>query len=52
MGENLDAKPKQEEEVESSAEDPEASSGFYGADQLISYIFHFANTVELYQKKP
>ena len=47
VGEDSDAKPEWEEEVESSAEDPEASSGLCGAGQLISYIVHFANTVEL-----
>ena len=49
--EDSDAKPEQEEEVESSAEDPEASGGLCGADQLISYTIHFAYIVELYQKK-
>ena len=51
VGEDLDAKPEWEEEVESSAEDPEASSGLCGTDQLISYIVCFAKAVELYQKK-
>ena len=46
-GESLDAKPEWEEEVESSTEDLEASSGLCWADQLISYIVHFANAVEL-----
>ena len=50
MGEDLDAKPEWEE-VESSTQDPEVSSGLCGADQLISYIVCFANAVELYQKK-
>ena len=50
-GEDLDAKPEWEEEVKYSAEDPEASSGLCGADQLISYIVHFANVGDLYQKK-
>ena len=51
VGEDLDAKPEWEEEVESSTEDPEASSDLCGADQPIHYIVHFANAVELYQKK-
>ena len=46
-GEDSDAKPEWEEEVKSSAEDPEASSSLCGAHQLVSYIVHFANTVEL-----
>ena len=40
-----------EEENESSTEDPEASSGLCGADQPISYLVHFASSLELYQKK-
>ena len=45
-------KPEGEEEAESSEEeDPETWSGIGGADQPVSYIIHFVNTVELYQKK-
>ena len=43
---------EREEEAESSAgEDIETSSGIRGADQSVGYIVHFANAVELYQKK-
>ena len=42
---------KGEEEVESLVGDPENHSEIGGADQLISYNIHFANAVELYQKK-
>ena len=51
-GEDSDAKPEWEEKFEFSAEDSETSSGLCGADQPISFIVHFANAVELYQKKP
>ena len=51
VGGDSDAKPEWEEEVQSSAEDPKAFSGLGGTDQPISYIVHFANIVELYQKK-
>ena len=51
VGEDSNAKPEWEEEVESSAEGPYASSGLCGAYHPISYIVHFANTVGLYQKK-
>ena len=51
VGEDSDAKPEWEEEVESSLEEPEASSSLCGADQPISYIVCFANAVEQYQKK-
>ena len=51
VGGNSDVKPEQEEEFESSTEYPEASSGLCGADHLISYIVHFVNAVDLYQKK-
>ena len=51
VGEDSDAKPEWEEEAKSSTEDLEASCGLFGADQPISYIVHFANVVELYQKK-
>ena len=50
-GEDSDAKPEKEEKVGSYTEDPEASSGFCRADQLISYIVHFGNAVELYWMK-
>ena len=50
--ENLSVKPEGEEEAESSDEEnPETSSGIGGADQLVSYIIHFANEVKLYQRK-
>ena len=50
--EDSSVKPEGEEEAESSdGEDPETSSGIGGADQPIGYIIHFANAVELYQKK-
>ena len=50
--ENLNVKPEGEEEVKSSeGEDPETLSDIDGADQATSYIIHFANAVELYQKK-
>ena len=51
VGEDSDAKPELEREVESSVEQSEASGGLSGADQPISYIVCFANAVELYQKK-
>ena len=45
-------KPEGEEEAMSSAsEDAETSSGVGGADQSVRYIVHFANGVELYQRK-
>ena len=47
--ENSSVKPEGEEEAESSdGEDPETSSEIGGADQMASYIIHFANVVELY----
>ena len=50
--EDSSIKPEREEEAESSEEEnPETLSGIGGADQPISYIIHFANAVELYQKK-
>ena len=50
--EDLSVKPEGEEEAESlDEEDPETSSGIGEADQPVSYIIHFANVVELYQKK-
>ena len=43
---------KPEGKAESSAgEDIETSSRVGGADQSVGYIVHFANMVELYQKK-
>ena len=45
-------KPEGEEEAKSSAgEDTEISGGVGGADQSVKYIVHFANAVELYQRK-
>ena len=35
----------------SAGEDVETQSGVGGADQSVEYIIHFANAVELYQKK-
>ena len=50
--EDLGVKPEGEEEAESSAgEDVETSSGVGGADQSVGYIVHFANVVEMYQRK-
>ena len=50
--EDSGAKQEGKEEAESSAgEDTETSSGVRGADQSIGYIVHFANMIELYQKK-
>ena len=49
-----DSSVKSEGEDEAKSldwEDPEKSSGTDGADQLMSYIVHFANTVKLYQRK-
>ena len=43
-------RPEGEEEAESSEGDQETPSKIGGADQPISYIVHFANAVELYQK--
>ena len=44
-------KPEGEEEAESSeGEDSEISSWVDGTDQLISYIIHFANAVNLFQR--
>ena len=49
---DLSVKPEGEGEAESSeGEDQETPSEIRGADQLISYIIHFANAVKLYQKK-
>ena len=50
-GEHKDAKLDQEEEVGSFVEDPETFSDLCGANQPISYIVHYANAMELYQKK-
>ena len=50
--EDLSVKPEREEEAESSAEeDTETSNRVGGADQSVGYIVHFANAVELYQRK-
>ena len=50
--EDLGAKAEEEEEAESLAgEDAGTSSGVVGADKSIGYIVHFANAVELYQRK-
>ena len=50
--EDWSVKPEGEEEAESSdEEDPETLSGIGGADQPIGHIIHFANVVELYQRK-
>ena len=49
---DLSVKPEEEEEAESSEEeDPDTLSGIGGADQPVSYIIHFADAIELYQKK-
>ena len=49
---NSSVKLEGEEEVESSeGEDQETPNEIGKADQLISYIIHYANTVKLYQKK-
>ena len=42
---------REEEDESSEGEDPETPSEIGGADQPISYIIHFANTVKLYHKK-
>ena len=50
--EDSGTKPEGEEKAKSSAgEDAETSSGVGGADQSVGYIVHFANVVELYQRK-
>ena len=50
--EDSSVKPEREEEAESSdEEDDKPLSGTNGADQLVRYIFHFANAVELCQRK-
>ena len=50
--EDLGVKAEEEEEAKSLAgEDPETLSGVGGADQSVGYIVHFANTIELYQRK-
>ena len=50
--EDSSVKPEREEEAESSAEeDAETFSGVGGADQLVGYIVHFANPVELIRGK-
>ena len=50
--EDSNIKQEGEEEAESSAEeDAETSSGVGGPDQLVGYIVHFANMVNLYQRK-
>ena len=46
-----DSDTKEEEVRSSDREDPETSGGLEGADQSLGYIIHFANMVELYQKK-
>ena len=52
VAESSGMKAAEAEEAESSdGEDPETSSGVRGADQSVGYIIHFANTVELYQRK-
>ena len=37
--------------MSSAGEDVETSGGVGGTDQSVGYIVHFANTVELYQKR-
>ena len=50
--EDLSMKAEEAEDGKSSDEEnPETSSGFSRADQLVGYIIHFANAVKLYQKK-
>ena len=50
--EDLSVKLEGKEEAGSSeGEDQETPNGIGGTNQLISYIVHFANAVELYQKK-
>ena len=50
--EDSSVKVEGEEEAESSGrEDQEMLNEIGGTDQPISYIIHFTNTVELYQKK-
>ena len=50
--EDSGVKPEGEEEAGSSAgEGAETSSGVGGVDQSVGYIGHFANVVELNQKK-
>ena len=45
-------KPEEEEEAEfSNGEDAETSTGVGRVDQSAGYIVHFANMVELYQRK-
>ena len=46
-----DSGTKAGETKSSDGEDPEISSGVGGADQSVGYIVHFANAVELYQRK-
>ena len=50
--EDVCVKPEGEEEAESSdEEDPETLSEIGGAEHSVRYIVHFANAVELYQRK-
>ena len=42
---------KAEEVKSSDGQDSESTGGIEGADQSLGYIIHFANVVELYQKK-
>ena len=46
-----DSDTKAEEVKSSDGEDPETSDGIEGTDQSLSYTAHFANVMELYQKK-
>ena len=53
VAEESGVKAEEAEDVKSSdEEDPETLSGIGGADQSVGYIVHFANTIELYQRKP
>ena len=50
--EDLGTKAGEAEDAESyEEENPETSSGFARADHLVGYTIHFANAVELFQKK-
>ena len=46
-----DSGTKAEEAESSAGDDPETSSGIGGLDQSVGYIVHFANVIELYQRK-
>ena len=46
-----DSDTKGEEVEYSDREDPKTSSGEKGAEQLLGYIIHLANSVKLHQKK-